>query len=182
MGINTPDGNMLILAKLANGKDYFTGDFYYDDPMDGRKRPLRDPDSVNSPFYNFNTIYNPYNQNLIRMFLDLDNNLHFMTSTGGAYLNDRNYGVGMILGDINNDNKTDFFISSASLPDEPDFVSLYEIEDNKLQLRWKSEQQDDSIYVLAMGDIVGNGRKELIVFREKSAGSKVITTIQIFSN
>jgi len=177
---NTPEGNAILLAKNVVGKDYFTGDLFYKYPSEGKQRYLNSPDRVIGSFYDFCTIYDSVTQNIVRMFLDLDNHLHFMTSTGGAYIQEQYYGLGMALGDVDRDHKPDIFVSSASLPGEPDNISMFEIEDNNIHLRWQSEFEDGSIYVVTLGDIDGNGKDDLIVAIEHGPAKMKTTIIKVF--
>jgi hypothetical protein len=175
-----PEGRVLLLSKLAEGKDYFTGDLFFRYATDGKPRVLTNADGSIVAFYNFCSLLDIYNQNLIRLFLDLDYHLHFMTSGGGTVLQDNYFGVGMTIGDIDADNKPEIFVSSAALPGDPDHVSMFEIEDKELRLAWQSEWAEGSIYVLTMGDLDGNGRQDLITFRENS-GTIISTTVQVLS-
>ncbi|OGL46012.1 MAG: hypothetical protein A2161_16675 [Candidatus Schekmanbacteria bacterium RBG_13_48_7] len=178
----TSNGDALLLAKNINGKDYFSGDLFYKYPGDGKLRSLTDPDRNFDPFYNFCTVYDPTTKNLTRIFLDVDNHIQFVTSAGGAYIQDREFGTGMAVGDIDNDHNPDFFVSSSSFPEEDDWVYWYEIEGNQIQLHWQSEPEKGSIYVLTIGDCDGNGKKDLIVFREYSSNLKITTTMKVYSN
>ena len=71
----------------------------------------------------------------------------------------------MTIGDIDSDHQPELFVSSAAFPGEPDHVSMFKIEGNALQLGWQSEEVEGSIYVLTIGDLDGNGREDLVIFR-----------------